>query len=146
LKDKGSKYSKLDNPLNKPLIMAITTWNSLDEFELTNTLFGSDVLEILRNPQGVARRFRKRDGYWRPGAKPRGARVSAVLFGDTMRAWLVASKLPELWINPWPLNPMSPLSPFGTVAVDDAGILTRTDASKTAAELFDLSPQWPNSD
>lgn len=145
LKDKGSKYSKLYKPLDKPLIIAITTWNCFDEFELTNTLFGSDVLEIPQDRQRVPRRYRKRDGYWQPGAKPRGARVSALLFGDTMRAWRVASKLPELWINPWPVNPMSPLPPFATVTVEGSR-LTRADASKTAAELFDLSPQWPNSD
>jgi len=142
LKDKGSKYSKLD----EPLIIAITTWNCFDEPELTNTLFGSDVLEIPRDRQGVPRRYRKRDGYWRPGAEPRGARVSALLFGDIMRAWLVAAKLPELWINPWPLNPVSPLPPFATVTVDDESRFTRAGASKTAAELFDLAPGWPNSD
>jgi hypothetical protein len=146
LKDKGSKYSKLDDPLDKPLIVAIATWNGIDEPELTGALFGSDVLEIPRNLQGAVRRYRKRDGYWRPGAEPRGARVSGVLFGDTMRAWRVASKLPELWINPWPLNPVSPLSPFGVVAVDDEDRFVRTDASTTAAELFGLSPQWPNKD
>jgi hypothetical protein len=146
LKDKGSKYGKLDNPLDKPLIMAIATWNAIDEPELTDALLGADVLEIPRNRQGVLRRYRKRDGYWRPGAERRGARISAVLFGDTMRAWRVASKLPELWINPWPLNPVPPLSPFATVAVDDEGRLTRTHASTTAAEVFGLSPQWPNSD
>jgi hypothetical protein len=146
LKDKGSKYSKLDEPLDKPLIIAITTWNRFDEPELTNTLFGSDVLEIPRDRQGVPRRDRKRDGYWRPGAEPRGARVSALLFGDIMRAWLVAAKLPELWINPWPLNPVSPLPPFATVTVDDESRFTRAGASKTAAELFDLAPGWPNSD
>ena len=146
LKDKGSKYSKLDKPLDKPLVMAITTWNSLDEFELTNTLFGSDVLEIPRNLQGAVRRFRKPDGYWRSGARPRGARVSAVLFGDTMRAWLGASKLPELWINPWPLNAMPQVPTLATVEVDSDGYFVRTSASTTAAKLFDLSPGWPNRD
>jgi hypothetical protein len=145
LKEKGSKYSKPGNPLDKPLIVAIATWNGIDGSELTNALFGSDRLEIPRNLQGAIRRYRKRDGYWRRGAEPRGARVSGVLFGDTMRAWRVASKLPELWINPWPLNPLPGVSPFGTVAVDDDGRFVRADASTTAAELFDLSPQWPHS-
>lgn len=146
LKDKGSKYSNLDNPLDKPLIVALATWNGIDEPELTDALFGSDVLEIPRNGQGAPRRYRKRNGYWRPGAEPRGARISGVLFGDTMRAWRVASKLPELWINPWPLNAVPPLSPFGTVAVDGEERFVRADASTTAAELFGLSPDWPNSD
>jgi hypothetical protein len=128
LKDKGSKYSKLDKPLDKPLIMAITSWNSLDE---------SDVMETF---------FAPRRGYWRAGAEPRGTRISGVLFAETMRAWSVASRLPELWINPRPLNPMPPLPPFATVVVDDDGKLARTHASSAAAELFDLSPEWPNRD
>ena len=48
-----------------------------------------------------------------------GARVSALLFADTMRAWRVASELPELWVNPWPVNPMPPLPPFATITVED---------------------------
>lgn len=146
LKDKGSKYSNLRNPLDKPLVVALATWNGIDEPELTNVLFGSDVVDIPRNRKGVVRHYRRRNGYWRPGAEPRGARISGVLFGDTMRAWRVGSKLPELWIDPWPLNALPPLSPFGTVAVDADERWVRTDASTTAAELFGLSPQWPNSE
>lgn len=114
--------------------MAITTWNSLDEFELTNTLFGSDVLEIPRNRGGAPRRFRRRDGCWRPGAEPRGAQVSAVLFGDTMRAWLVASKLPELWINPWPVNAMT---------APRVGQSERRRSSRYDPELISLSGKDP---
>jgi hypothetical protein len=63
-----------------------------------------------------------------------------------MRAWRVASKLPELWINPWAVNPMPSSSPFATVTIDGGGTLARTDPSTTAANLFGLSPNWPNSD
>jgi len=62
-----------------------------------------------------------------------------------MRVRSVASRLPELWINPRPLNAMPPLPPFGTVALDD-GELVRADASMTAGDLFDLSPEWPDRD
>jgi hypothetical protein len=35
-------------------------------------------------------------------------RMSAVLFGDTMRAWSVTDRLPELWLNPWATKPANP--------------------------------------
>jgi hypothetical protein len=127
LKHKGSKYGMLRKPLDKPLVMAITSWNFLDESEVKETLFA---------PRG---------GYWRVGAEPRGTRISGLLFAEIMRVRSVASRLPELWINPRPLNAMPPLPPFGTVALDD-GELVRADASMTAGDLFDLSPEWPDRD
>jgi hypothetical protein len=142
LNKKGGKYNTLD----KPLVVAITTWNLLDEYELREALFGSIKLAVPRDHVDAAHFVHRPDGYWRSGADPRGSRISAVLFGDAMRAWLVASKLPELWINPWAVNPMHSLPPFATVAIGDDGKLARTDASTTAANLFDLSLNWPNSD
>jgi hypothetical protein len=128
LKDKGSKYSKLDEPLDKPLLMASTSWNFLDESEVMETL------------------FKPRDGYWRAGVTPHGTRISGVLLAEAMRAWSVSSKLPALWMNPRPLNAMPALPPFANVVLNNDGNLSRTDASTTAAKLFDLPPEWPYSD
>jgi ferredoxin len=75
---------------------------------------------------------------------PRGTRISAVLFGNILRAWRVTSDLPELWMNPWATNPLTQLSPFATVAVD-GGNFVRSSATKTAEEVFGLPPDWPNS-
>jgi hypothetical protein len=128
LKDKGSKYSKLDEPLDRPLVTAITSWNCLDESEFREAIFDP------------------RRGYWRAGADPHGARISGVLFAGVMRSWSVTSKLPELWINPWPLNAMPELPPFSAVTFHGDRNFVRAEASTTAAELFDLSPGWPNQD
>jgi hypothetical protein len=147
LNKKGSKYSERAKPLDKSLVVAIATWNHVDEFELTQTLFGSVHIEVTSGPSPVPpRSFRKPDGYWRPGADPRGSRISALLFGDNMRAWSVASGLPDLWINPWPLNPAPPIAPFATIEVGGGGDFVRTDATTTAADLFGLSPEWPYRD
>jgi hypothetical protein len=146
LSKKGSKYSKLEKPLDKPLVVAMTTWNSVFELDLRNTLFGSVDLIVPRNPAEPVRYEHKLNGYWRPGSDPRGTRMSAVLFGDTMRAWLAADRLPELWLNPWATNPLHRPEPFATVTLDQGGNLVRTPPSTTAAELFDLAPEWPNSD
>ncbi|GFG75031.1 hypothetical protein [Mycobacterium botniense] len=142
LNKKGGKYNTPD----RPLVVAITTWNSIHKDDLREALFGSIKLAVPRDNLDEAHFVHTPDGYWRPGADPRGSRISAVLFGDAMRAWSVASKLPELWINPWAVNSMPSLPPFATVVVGDDGKLARTDASATAASLFGLPPDWPNSD
>jgi hypothetical protein len=145
LSKKGSKYNRLDKPLDKPLVVAIASWSSVDEFDFKNTLFGSVRLAVPVGPQLTAQSFRKLDGYWRPGTDPRGTRISAVLFGDTMRAWTVASRsLPQLWINPWAATQIPDVPPFATVAVDAAGNFVRGAAARTAADVFGLSPEWPN--
>jgi hypothetical protein len=127
LNKKGANYSKLDNaPLDRPLITAITSWSSLDESELREALFGP------------------RSGYWRNESDPRGTRMSAVLFGNTMRAWRAADQLPELWLNPWATNPLHETEPFATVTTDDGVNSVRTPASTTAAAVFGLAPGWPN--
>jgi hypothetical protein len=109
LDDKGSKYSSLDRPLDKQLIVALQSPNDVDEFELKNAVFGSVVVELREGdvPRSVP------DGCWRPGANPRGTRISAVLFGNTLSASAVGSKLPNMWINPWATNPLrTELLPF----------------------------------
>jgi hypothetical protein len=146
LKTKGSKYNKLDKPLDKPLVVAMTTWNLVFLDDLKGTLFGFDHLIIPRDPTKPVRRERKLDGYWRPGSDPRGTRMSAVLFGETMRAWSVADRLPDLWINPWATNPLPRSEPFATVVLNGDGKLVPTAASTTGAEVFDLTPGWPNRD
>jgi hypothetical protein len=146
LSKKGAKYNELDKPLDKPLVAAITSWSSIDEFDLRNTLFGSVRIAYPVCPQGAAKPFRKLDGYWRPGTGPRGTRISAVLFGDTMRAWTVASRLPQLWINPWAMTPSADVRPFATVEVDVVGgNFVNAAATSTAADVFGLPAEWPNS-
>jgi hypothetical protein len=136
LEDKGSKYSSLKRPLDEPLIVALQFWNSVDEFEFRNALFGDVRLTWLENDvAGTLRTVRIPDGYWGPGSDPQGSRISAVLFGNTLRESNFASNLPELWINPWATNPLPQLEPFATVAIDDDRNFVRKDASRTARYL-----------
>jgi hypothetical protein len=144
LSKKGSKYNNLDKPLDKPLVAAIASSSSIDEFDFKNTLFGSTYITYLVGTHDAPRPFRKLDGYWRPGSDPRGSRISAVLFGDTMRAWTVASRLPQLWINPWGATPTAAVPPFATVEVDAEGNFVHSAASSTAAHVFGLPTAWPN--
>jgi hypothetical protein len=54
LKQKGSKYSKLEKPLDKPLVVAMIAWYSVFELDLKNTLFGSVDL-VVREQTPAAR-------------------------------------------------------------------------------------------
>jgi hypothetical protein len=128
LNKKGANYDKLDEPLDRPLITAITSWGSIDEPELSEALFGH------------------RNGYSRRGSDPRGTRMSAVLFANAMRTRSGADRLPKLWLNPWAANPLTQTEPFATVSSDEGGNLVRTPASMTAAELFGVGPDWTNND
>jgi len=120
-------------------------WNAIDETDIQSALFGSVVASWLEGQPDSVRLERVRNGYWRPGTDPRGTRISAVLFGNNLRAWRANTGLPELWINPWATNPLTPLAAFTTVTVDDGDNFVRSSATKTAAEVFGLSPGWPNS-
>jgi hypothetical protein len=91
-----------------------------------------------------ARSKLKLDGYWRPASDLHGTRVSAVLFGNTLSAYSAASRLPELWLNPWAPAPLAGLEPFQTVYVDDDNHLATREATAAAAAVFKLPPEWPN--
>jgi hypothetical protein len=151
LDDKGgNKYSSLDRPLDKPLVVALQLWHHVDKVDLGNALFGSEQFVWLvdrvagRVVPGSMRTERVPDGYWRPGADPRGTRISAVLFGNTLSASSVASKLPELWVNPWASAPLPGLEPFQTTYVDADNKLATREATETAAAVFKLPSEWPN--
>jgi hypothetical protein len=145
----GNKYSSLDQPLDKPLVAALQLWHHVDEVELRNVLFGTEQVEWLVDnatgsvvPESI-RDVRVPDGYWRPSFDPRGTRISGVLFGNTLSAYSVTSKLPELWLNPWAATPLPGLEPFQTRYVDDDSNLATREATDTAAAVFKLPPEWP---
>jgi hypothetical protein len=139
---KGAKYGS--GKLDKPLVVALLCWNNVDDDDLMKALFGSTVVEWLPGQRESIKSVRIPDGYWRPGADRRGTRVSAVLFGNTLRQWRVASELPELWINPWASTPIPQIPPFATLAVDADGNLVCDAATRSGAAVFGLPPEWPN--
>jgi hypothetical protein len=146
----GNKYSSLDDPLDKPLVVALQLWNHVDDPELMNVLFGSEQFEwLIDNSTGSTvpesiRSIRVPDGYWRPEFDPRGTRISGVLFGNTLSAYSVASKLPELWLNPWASALLPELAPFRTRYVDDGGKFATREATDTAPAVFKLPHGRPN--
>jgi hypothetical protein len=96
LNEKGGKYSSLDQPLDKPLVVALQLWNHVDHDELRSALLGGTELEVPidratgRAMPESARTRLKFDGYWRPGADLH-ARVSLGCFSvilSARTAWL----------------------------------------------------------
>jgi hypothetical protein len=144
LDKKGAKYGS--GKLDKPLVIALLCWNNVDDDDLIKALFGSTVVEWLPGQPHSIKSVRIPDGYWRPGADRRGTRVSAVLFGNTLRQWRVACELPQFWINPWASTPIPQIPPFATLAVDADGNFVCDKATRSGAAIFGLPPQWPNND
>jgi hypothetical protein len=143
LSKKGSKYGTQPD---RPIVVALVCWNSVDEDDLTNALFGTVAVRYVQPDPKTVQSVRIRDGYWRPVTDQRGARISAVLFGNTLRVWRAASKLPELWINPWASKLIPQIPPFATRSADSEGNFTSTPATSTAANVFGLATEWPNAD
>ena len=136
LAKKGSRYGPA-----QPLMLAILTWSSfVDERDVTNALFGSVAVKYFENSSIRPWMVRLRNGYWRPGDPPRGARVAGVLFGDHMlKPWNPTSNLPLLYINPWATTASGVRTPFGTRTVQDDGVIVSTVPSRSAADVLGIS-------
>lgn len=146
LADKGSKYAKLNKPLDNHLIVAINTWwvpMDDDDEEVFEALFGSPAFlywQGMRPPSIHA--FRKQNGYWR-GDPPAGTRVSAVLMGHNIDPWTAAADIPRMWINPWAPVPSSETHGLATSTANDDGQPVSTDGTLTARDVFGLPEGWP---
>jgi hypothetical protein len=142
LRDKGARYGKRPN---KPLVVAlISTTGFTEEEDVTDAVFGRRALQYTEGEPNSAETVRLWNGYWRPGPPVRGARVSAVLFGQRLNPWSVASAYPKLWLNPWGHQQLTVTEPFSTItAPDDSGPIIEVPGPGNAS-MFGLPPQWPN--
>jgi hypothetical protein len=138
---KGGRYGLPDKPL---IVAVLNTSGFLDEDEVTEALFGSEVIQYYEGIPGSLERVRRRDGYWRQGPPKRGSRVSGVLLGANIYPWRVSAELPELWVNPWADTPTDAYLPFTTRTANDNGqAFCAREKATTADKLFGLTPGWP---
>ncbi|ORV09654.1 hypothetical protein AWB95_17720 [Mycobacterium celatum] len=144
VKDKGSKYTDVDTPLDHPLIVALNTATVfIDDDEVDQALFGAR--STLWNPHGEPRFTplgRRTNGYW-CGDPPKGTRVSGVLLGRNIDPYGAARATPRMWINPWPQVPISETYGLTTNTLQDDEQVLRTDGDLVIHELFDLPENWP---
>lgn len=137
---KGGRYGQPDKPL---VVAVLNTAGFFDQNEIAEALFGSGVFEYIPGQDAFVKTVRRRDGYWRQGPPPRGARVSAILDGENVYPWRVSDHLPKLWINPWADKPVTAALPFATLTAHDTGEVYQRESGTSAATVFGLSADWP---
>ena len=143
LKEKARKYGR---PA-EPLVLAVLTTSGFTETEdIVDALFGSQAVRIDPRQPGEATMIRRRDGFWVAGDGFRGTRVSAVLIGDAILPWVVARRLPRLWIHPGAAKPIGRGLDLPTARLDNRSELVPSEAEVDAASRFDLDQEWPGPD
>lgn len=145
LNKKGAKYAALEQPLDRPLIVALQCTSMFaGQDDVAKALYGSTAFHYYQDDPGRAVEwFRKRDGYWRQGPPARGTRVSAVLCGENIRYWDIAAKLPTMFLNPWASQSLTATDGFATVHVRDSGEIVSTAADLSAPALLEIDDHWP---
>jgi hypothetical protein len=137
------KSGKYGNP-SEPIVTAVLLASTFAMNEAVQAaLFGSVSLRFDPNHPGSEQFGRNRDGFWMPGERPRGTRVSAVLLGANLMPWDVASSWPRLWPNPWAQYPFNVELPFPRSVGDDHGRVRDEDATASPAASLGLPEGWP---
>jgi hypothetical protein len=137
---KGGRYGQPDKPL---IVAVLNTSGFFDQNDVAEALFGSEVFEYIPGQDTFMKTVRRRDGYWRQGPPPRGARVSAILDGENLYPWRVSDHLPKLWINPWAEKPVTANLPFATFTAHDTGEVYQQESGTSAEAVLGLSADWP---
>lgn len=145
LREKGRRFSRLDKPLDKPLIVAVLSISGfVDEGDMTDAVFGRKAVEYVPGDPPSVRLVRLQNGYWRGKESERGSRVSAVLFGQNIRPWSLASHLPRMWINPWASMPLDEADSLAIFTAEDDGNIISRGTTLSPRGLFGLPSEWPD--
>lgn len=141
LQDKGSAYGVLPHPY----VVAIGTQSMGDhEFDVLNTLYGTEQVQFLTTPNGVTttRTVRAPDGYWYRGNHWSHPSVAGVLIVNQLHPGAVARVVPTLWDHPEPRTTFDPPDCWAR-ATPTKGELQRFGARVSPAALFGLGEGWP---
>lgn len=140
LREKAGRYGELDAPYMIALMQETILSDHEDVF---HALFGSLRISVpLGNPQ-AARTTLGDDGFWRGPAGAQNTSVAAVLAVQNLYSWNVASRLPEVWHNPWAARPFYEVLPWRTKRIGDDGSVQIKEAGIQPHELFGLPEYWP---
>lgn len=110
---------------------------------LLDALFGDEAVVIPRDAANAssATVVRRNNGFWGPA---RNTRLSAVLYGQEIMPWSVASVWPTLWRNPWAANPVTAQLPWVEHAEGGpVGKISLRGPDIPPHEFFDLPAGWP---
>lgn len=144
LADKGSAYGSL----NAPFVVAVGSSSiSLDDHDVLNALYGSEVVEFRTDADGTEETIetRKADGYWYRGDHWDHRGVSAVLVVKNLHPAFVGTQQHTIWEHPDPEFAVDRLSIWRRCLVED-GRMSFADPERSQADWFGLGDQWPVGD
>jgi hypothetical protein len=108
IRNKATKYGDL----GLPLIVAVNVLSKhCDNIDIMNGLFGQETFVVTRRADGTfatQNGRREPNGLWFGPRGPRNRLVSGVLVVSSLCAWTMGILTPELFHNPWAVNPLPP--------------------------------------
>jgi hypothetical protein len=93
LRRKRRRYGKPNEPIVTAVLLTSPTFDNED---IEQALLGSLAVRVNPTAPTAGRMVRLRNGFWMPGRRPRGTRVSAVLTGTNVMPWTAASTWPRI--------------------------------------------------
>ena len=146
LKRKASRYGTM----KVPFIIALSSYEVPDEFDIGNTLFGDEVFTIRISrggPAGAPTPSRKRNGFWLGPKGPQNRRVSAVLLVSELFPWSVADREPVIYHNPWASRPLSrDAMPITQMLPDGDESRYERQHGQPICQILGLPQSWPRND
>ncbi len=139
LKTKARHYGRLDLPF---VIAVLCAGDFAEDKDVADALFGTTMLR-LDPATGRVQTVRNRDeAFWLSPAGPINTGVSAVVTIPRLSTSAIAVSEPTVWLNPWAAKPLTTELPWRTISTDGGEVQVR-EASRSAAEIFDLPAGWP---
>lgn len=142
LKDKGTAYGDL----GAAFVVAVRSDSlTLDEHDVLNALYGTEMMEIYTHPDGThtSGSARKPDGYWHRGDHWAHTGVSAVLVVKNLHYAYMASQKHTIWHHPQPDVPAPEFPMWRRSDVDETGHMVFTEPDATQGTWFGLPDPWP---
>jgi hypothetical protein len=141
LTDKGTAYGSLA----APFVVAVASSSiSLDDHDVLNALFGTEVVEFRTFADGTesTAMARQPDGYWYGGDHWEHRGVSAVLLVKNLHPAFVGTQQHTIWEHPDPEFTVDELHIWRRSVVED-GSMKFIDPTCSQAEWFGLGDPWP---
>lgn len=142
LKDKGTAYG----PLGAAYVVAVASGSvSLDESDVLDILYGTDVPEIRPQPDGSETyvQVRRPDGYWYAGGHWAHRGVSAVLVVKNLHPAFIGGQQHTIWEHPDPEIVVDELPIWRRAFRGAGGNVTFVDPQRAQADWFGLGDPWP---
>ncbi|MDG4803592.1 hypothetical protein [Micromonospora sp. WMMD980] len=142
LADKGSAYGSLD----APFVVAVASSSiSLDDYDVINALYGTEVVEIRTYADGTqsTAMARKPDGYWYRGNRWDHRGVSGVLVVKNLHPAFVGKQQHTIWEHPSPEQAVDALPMWRRAVPGADGDMTFVEPERSQAYWFGVGDPWP---